>query len=265
MQALEHTEQLVHVLHVEAGAVVPDHERPPAVRFGRAELDPRPRLLGGVFPAVAQQILERDAQQGRIGASLEPRGDHEFHSPGRIRALQLGDDLPRHAAHVHNLGAHLDASDPCEFQQIVDQGRHALAGGAHAAQRILSRLVQLGGVVFQQYLAEPIDAAQRGAEVVGHRVGERVELLVGGEQLGRIASQRLVTFRELVGPRLDALLEVRRVAPQLAILVLDAPEHLVERVGQRAQFVLTQLGRPHGVVLPSGDRRRRFRQGENGR
>src|SRR2546430_14832356 len=50
VQSLEHAEQLVHVLHVEAGTVVPDQERPLSVHLGGSELDLRPRLFRGVLP-----------------------------------------------------------------------------------------------------------------------------------------------------------------------------------------------------------------------
>ena len=103
-----------------------------------------------------------------------------------------------------------------------------------------------------------------GAQVVRHRVGERVELLIGGEELRRVAPQRLIALLELMRALGHPLLELRGVAPQLLLARLDPAEHLVECVGQHAQFVLADLGRPHGVVLPSGDRPGGFRQGENG-
>src|SRR2546423_10063111 len=89
MQALEHAEQLVRVLHVEAGPVVPDQERALAVRCDRAEFHPALRLFCGVLPAVAKQILERHPQQARIAPRLEPLSDREFHPTRRPRALQV--------------------------------------------------------------------------------------------------------------------------------------------------------------------------------
>src|SRR5437899_8756035 len=249
MQALEHAEQLVRVLHVEAGAVVPDHEGLPSVRFDGAEFDPRPRLFRGVLPAVAEEIVEGHAQQPCVAPRLQPRGDREFHLPLRGRPSQLGRDVPGHAAQVHDLGPYLRTGDPREFQQVVDQGPHPLAGGAYPVQGLPSRLVQPRGIVFQQYLAESVDAAQRRPQVVRYRVGERVQLVVGGEELRRVAPQRLVALLELVGPFLDTPLELSGVAlqlllalPERAVLVLDTAEHLVEGIGQRAQFVLAELG-----------------------
>src|SRR2546422_2928600 len=119
--------------------------------------------------------------------------------------------------------------------------------------RLLSRLVQLPGIVFQQYLAESVDTAQRCPQVVRYRVSECVELGVGGQELGRVAAQRLVALLELVGALLDTLLELGGIALQLVLLVLDAAEHLVEGIGHRAQLVGAEFGRPYGVVLPRGN------------
>ena len=56
--------------------------------------------------------------------------------------------------------------------------------------------IQLGGVILLENLHEAGDRAQRRAQVVRHRIAERFELAVGGEQFRR--------------PRLDAQLEIQR-------------------------------------------------------
>jgi len=63
VEALEHAEQLVGITHVEAGAIVFDHEHMVTVFVLRCEFHPRLRPLAGVFPAVAQQVVEDDTQQ----------------------------------------------------------------------------------------------------------------------------------------------------------------------------------------------------------
>src|SRR5207247_6049540 len=55
------------------------------------------------------------------------------------------------------------------------------------------------------------------------------------------------------GALLDTLLELGGIALQLVLLVLDAAEHLVEGIGQRAQLVRADLGGLPGVVLPRGN------------
>src|SRR2546425_13179278 len=49
-------------------------------------------------------------------------------------------------------------------------------------------LVEPGGVVFLERLAEAVDAAQRGPQVVRHRIREGLELLVGCFELGGACS-----------------------------------------------------------------------------
>src|SRR5258706_13854184 len=81
------------------------------------------------------------------------------------------------------------------------------------------------------------------------RVRERIELGVRREQLRRGAAERLVPMLELLGALRDPLFQYQRVLLQLLFLLLDSTEHLVERVGQCAQFVLAELGGSHGIVL----------------
>src|SRR6266545_7856263 len=119
VQSLEHAEQLVRVLHVEAGAVVPNQERVRSVHFDGSEFDPRPRLLRRVLPAVAEEVLEGHPQQARISPRREPRGNGEFRLPCRRGPLKLGGDVPRHAAQVHDLGPHLRTGDASKSQQVV--------------------------------------------------------------------------------------------------------------------------------------------------
>src|SRR5712692_4948123 len=92
-----------------------------------------------VYLAVAEQIVEGHAQQSGVASRLEPGGNLEFHLSLRGGPLQVGHDLPRHTAQVHVLGANLRTGDPREFQQVVDQRAHSLAGGAHPLQGLPSR------------------------------------------------------------------------------------------------------------------------------
>src|SRR5438445_9608710 len=74
VQTLEHPKQLVRVLHVEAGPVVPDQEDPLSVPSDRCEFDPGPRLVCGVLPTVAEQVLENPSQQPRVAPRFAPLG-----------------------------------------------------------------------------------------------------------------------------------------------------------------------------------------------
>src|SRR3989442_9109061 len=50
VQALEHTEHLVRILHIEARTVVPDHERPLSVHIGGCKFDLLSRLVHFLSP-----------------------------------------------------------------------------------------------------------------------------------------------------------------------------------------------------------------------
>ncbi len=67
-----------------------------------------------------------------------------------------------------------------------------------------------------------------------------------------------------MSPIRNPLLELGRVLPHGSVLVLDAAQHLVERIRQHAQLVRADLGRPHGVVLPGGYGLGGFRQRQDG-
>ena len=75
VQPLEHAEQPVGKAHVEARAVVADHIAGPAVLHLGLEAQHRLRHLGAVLPGIAQQVLQRHAQQRGVALGHHPRGD----------------------------------------------------------------------------------------------------------------------------------------------------------------------------------------------
>src|SRR2546426_7855267 len=60
----------------------------PYTTLFRSEFDPRLRLLRGVLPAVAQEIVEGHAEQARVSPRPEPRGNREFRSEEHTSELQ---------------------------------------------------------------------------------------------------------------------------------------------------------------------------------
>src|SRR2546428_3802060 len=115
VQALEHAEQLVCVLHVEAGPIVPDQEGPLAAHIGGSEFDLRPRLFRGVLPAVAEQIIEGHPQQARVSPCLDLRGTPESPLPLRGGPLQPASDVPRPPPRAPDPGAHSPPAGPSKF------------------------------------------------------------------------------------------------------------------------------------------------------
>ena len=84
-------------------------------------------------------------------------------------------------------------------------------------------------------------------------------------------AQRFVALLQFARALRDALLELAGVVLQLlpalahgAALFRDPVQHLVEGVGQGAQLVGAEFGRPRGVILAGGDCGGRVRQRQNG-
>ena len=78
-----------------------------------------------------------------------------------MRRLNLRRDLAHQIAEIEVFPAHLVAGHPGETQHVVDQLRHALAGGAHAAQIALTLSVELVAGVFKQRLTKTVDTPKR--------------------------------------------------------------------------------------------------------
>src|SRR5438477_12675846 len=91
------------------------------------------------------------------GGCLGDRGDV------RISALQTASRNPR------------------KIQQVIDEARHSLCSCAHALEIVQAAFVEsLARIIFEQGFAEAVDRSQRRAEIVRNRVGEGLQLLVGG-------------------------------------------------------------------------------------
>src|SRR5262249_53983716 len=93
VQPLKRREELVRILHVEAGAVVAHEADAAPFRRRRTELDFRTGHLRGELPCVAEEVLEQNAQQPRVALAGHARFDMTFHSPVRMHGLQLEEHL----------------------------------------------------------------------------------------------------------------------------------------------------------------------------
>ncbi len=83
----------------------------------------------------------------------------------------------------HLPGRELGAVDAREREDAVDQLRHALGAVHDAPQVVAPHLVELVAAVLDERVAEAGDAAQRGAQIMGHGVGEGLQLAVGELEL----------------------------------------------------------------------------------
>ena len=70
MQPLEDPEELVRVLHIEAGAVVANEEHGAFGGFTGTDLDARGRLVLRILERVAQQVDEDLLQQVGVGVAV---------------------------------------------------------------------------------------------------------------------------------------------------------------------------------------------------
>ena len=83
---------------------------------------------------------------------------------------------------------------PREGKYIVDEVIHALGIGADDIEQSDGFLIKIGRVSGHQQPGKTLDGSQRGLEVMGHRIGEGFQFLVGGFQLGRTFSHPLLQF-----------------------------------------------------------------------
>ncbi len=80
VQALEGVEELLHIILIEAGAIVAD--RVDGLAGGRrrlcTELDAGVGVVRGVLPGIAEQVVEDDAHEAGVGVGFRGIGDYKF-------------------------------------------------------------------------------------------------------------------------------------------------------------------------------------------
>src|ERR1700722_7093963 len=125
VQPLERSEQLVHVLGVETGAVVP-HVTADGGVPGRpgAELDRRCVPARGELPGVAQQVLQDRADEPTVGLRQRWTPDDEIDVAVRLVALEFLGDQCGLRAEIHRSEVQFGPCDAGEVQQVIDECRH---------------------------------------------------------------------------------------------------------------------------------------------
>ena len=150
------------------------------------------------LPGVPEEVIEHNPQQRRVALGHNALGDPPLHLAVWLGLLELLRDGPGKGGEIHRLAAHLGTRDARQFENVINQVAHALAGATNALEVILTGLIQPIGIVLQHGLAEAIDAPERGAQVVRDRVAERLQLLVRGPQLRGLLAEILVEPRDLL-------------------------------------------------------------------
>ena len=126
MQTLKDAEQLVYVLHVEAGAVVPhEHLDFFFIAVGAADLDFGRRAHAREFDRVGNKVDDDQPQHRTVALTDGKRADLPDDVP-TLRVLpDFRDDLLDELLQVHLRLSGLGPPDPGKRQQVVDQVAHS--------------------------------------------------------------------------------------------------------------------------------------------
>ena len=192
VHALEDAEEVLGVGHVEADAVVA-HEEGVLAAVVHARRPRRARVSRG---AVNFQALPRSSwRMRRTSTRVGLGGRGRARRPRRPcrEGLLGGDllaDLLREGAQVDACAAPARDATRGEPDEFVHEAGQRLRGGAHPPQIVRALRRQPLALVFDDHGAEAVDRAQRSAHVVGHGVGQRLQLTGGGLELLRCGSPR---------------------------------------------------------------------------
>ena len=136
VQPVEHAEELVHVLHVKADAVVADAvDRLASLDLSLdADLGPLPDR--GELHGVRQEVHPDPQQQGGVPGGLG-KDAHREGDPRRGAGVRHdpGKGLLRHGGHVDRRERQVGAPGLREGEEVVDQLPHPLRDPADLAER----------------------------------------------------------------------------------------------------------------------------------
>ena len=245
MQPLEHPEQLVDIGHVESGAVVANEIGRRRAVGENAELDFGGVPPAGKFPGVAKQVLQHHPQQTRIAFDDEIGSGDGRNRTVRSRLAQPRRDGQRQVRQIDRLEPHFAARDPRQREHAVDQNRHALRRFAHVAQVLSTCFVQLVAAVFQQRLAEAVDAAQRSPQIVRDRIAEGLQLPVLHFEF---FDERRPGFGDLArGLRLHGLqLRAQQLFANQAVFILEL---FAPNLGEHARTQQIEVTRLRNIII----------------
>jgi len=103
VEPLEGLEETVGEALIEACAVVTNKKDGSAVALGAAEFDFGGLAKSGEFPCIADQVLQSDLHQARIGVHLASRLNLDLHLPVGIRLSEAVEDGSGYQAQVQLL------------------------------------------------------------------------------------------------------------------------------------------------------------------
>ena len=184
VQPLKDAKELVGVPGIEPGTVVLDIIN---VLFGlglTADFHQGVFPMSGEFDGVGQQIHKHLAHQRRVAPGRRQRFNVQLGSSFAREGRQLLEDRIGQRSHVQHGRGHLLAAQSGEVQQFINQSAHAVCFALDDSRDAFAFRADFVPVILHQNLGITGDAAERRAQVVGHRVGEGFQLFVDQLQLG---------------------------------------------------------------------------------
>src|SRR5207245_4813676 len=116
VEPLEHSEKLIHVLHVEAGAVIANEDHDLlfiGVAGGAADFDPGFFARADVFHSVGYQIHQHLPQHGRIAAHSAQHADYPGEAPPQSVVCHIAQDTLDDLIEINSSHPRFDSSHPC--------------------------------------------------------------------------------------------------------------------------------------------------------
>src|SRR5581483_1447994 len=208
VQPLEDPEDALLILRGDADSVVLDAQAYAVLVAFAAHMDARLDVRSDELDRVREQI---DDHLHECRAVREPNGQRLGDRDMRAAAPSVVGDLSQRIVNggVERHWRYHDAlaAEPAIREQIKDEPIHVLGRSADMFGIFFAYLVEPIAEVLQQRLAKPAHHAQRRAQVVRDRIGERLHLLVGLAELGGALGDPVLELRlRLSEFRVDSLL-----------------------------------------------------------
>jgi hypothetical protein len=188
VEPLKDPEQLVGILHVEPHPVVADEDRVPAVARSTPDLDGRHLARAGVLDGIREQVGEYDLHEAGVALHRGELADQPPDQSVPHINTEFLESIVYQRGKWRGTGVHFLTPQLSQIQQIIHQPPHVLGTFLNPAEIVLRFGVETRPGVLHQDPGEAIDLAQRGPEIVGHRIGEGLQLPVRRSELGRTVS-----------------------------------------------------------------------------
>ena len=141
-----------------------------------------PSRLAGIFPRVFDQVLQHGADESAIRVYPDAVVDGEADPATGLAGLQFTGDGGDLRAEIDRFEAHFRARYLGQEEQVIDECAHPLGGRLDPLHVPAAGFVETVAVVLRQRFAVPAQRPQRGAQIMGDRVGERLQVLVRHHQ-----------------------------------------------------------------------------------